>query len=136
MDKIRMQSNARGADLKMSDRPGVPMERAEHRPLTPATHWREPERMRNDPSVTRRMELKQMTPMFSTAYPPKGISGMIRRRAYRVPETHARHWMSLLLADRVELWEHRIARLVKLVAVVPMGIAGVLLAARMIRAHR
>jgi hypothetical protein len=136
MDKNRMQSNVRGADLKMSDRPGVPMERADHGPLTPATHWREPERMRNDPSVTRRMELKQMTPMFSTAYPPKGISGMIRRRAYRVPETHARHWMSLLLADRVELWEHRIARLVKLVAVVPMGIAGVLLAARVIRAHR
>ena len=136
MDRTRQHTNARGADIKMSDRPGVPMERASHDPLTPATHWREPERMRNDPLVTRRMELKQMTPMFSTAYRPKGISGMIRRGAYRLPETHARHWMSLLLADRVELWEHRIARAVKLVAVVPMGIAGVLIAARMIRAHR
>lgn len=140
MDKNRQRLDhnrpAHGADLAMSDRPGVPMEKATHEPLTPTTHWKEPERMRPVPGVTRRMEIDRLTPVFSTAYPPKGISGLIRRAAYRVPETHARHWMTLLMADRVELWEHRIARLVKLVAVVPMGIAGVVLAARMVRASR
>ncbi len=141
MDKTRQQADhkdrpARGADLKMSDRPGVPMERTTNDPLTPATHWREPERMRNVPGVTRRMELRQMTPVFSTAYPPKGISGMIRRRAYNLPETYARHWATLLLADRVELWEHRLTRLLKLLAVVPMGVAGAFFAARLLRARR
>ena len=124
-----------GADAALSERPGVPMERVPPEPLTPATHWREPERMRNDPRVTRRMELKQMTPVFSTALPPKGLSGMVRRAAYRLPETHARHWATLLFADRVERWEHRTARIAKLIALVPMGIAGVVLAARMMRAR-
>lgn len=141
MDKNRQRMDhkdrsAHGADASMSDRPGVPMERPSRDPLTPATHWHEPERMRNVPGVTRRVELKQMTPMFSTAFPPKGLSGMIRRKAYSLPETHARHWMTLLFADRVELWEHRVARLVKIVAVVPVGIAGVLLATRLLRSRR
>lgn len=138
-NRQRMEHHDRpvkGADAAMSERPGVPMEKPSHEPLTPATRWREPERMRNVPAVTRRMELKQMTPVFSTAYPPKGLSGAIRRKAYRLPETHARHWMTLLLADRVELWEHRIARAVKLIAVIPMGVAGVVLAMRMVRAGR
>ena len=60
MDKTRQQAEhedlpARGAAVKMSDRPGVPMKRTPHDPLTPATHWREPERMRNVPVVPDRM---------------------------------------------------------------------------------
>lgn len=125
-------SQGAGADADPRDRPGVPMERTSREPLAA---WREPERMRDVPGVTRRAELQQMTPVFSTALPPKGISGALRRRAYRVPETDARHWMALLLADRVELWEHRAARLVKLLAVVPMGVAGVVFALRMARSR-
>ncbi len=85
--------------------------------------------------VEYRLEFARRWAGVETVFPPKGLSGVIRRTAYRLPETHARHWMTLLLADRVELWEHRIARLVKLVAVVPMGIADVLLAARVIRSR-
>lgn len=135
MDKNRQRIDhqdprVQGADAAMADRPGVPMEKDPRESIL-----REPERMRDVPRVTRRMELRQMTPVFSTAFPPRGLSGALRRKAYRLPETHARHWMTLLFADRVELWEHRVARLVKLVAVVPMGVAGVLLAVRAIRAR-
>jgi hypothetical protein len=140
MDKNRQRLDhkdrpVQGANGAMNEPPGVPLERPSRDPLTPATHWREPERMRDVAGVTRRMELKQMTPVFSTALPPRGLSGLIRRKAYSLPETHARHWMTLLFADRVELWEHRVARLVKVVAMVPVGIAGVLLVARMLRSR-
>jgi MYXO-CTERM domain-containing protein len=46
--------------------------------------------------------------VFGTAQPPYGLSGALRRGAYAIPEHRARHWMLLMLADRVELVEHRL----------------------------
>jgi hypothetical protein len=37
-----------------------------------------------------------------------GFSGALRRIAYRIPEHRARHWLLLLLADRVNLVEERL----------------------------
>lgn len=72
------------------------------------------------------------TPVFGTAQPPRGVSGALRRRAYALPEHHVSHWLWLLLADRIDLLEHRIAgagrRQVLTVAGVALGLA--LLAAR------
>jgi hypothetical protein len=48
------------------------------------------------------------TPVFGTAQPPQGISGLVRRRAYAIPEHRVRHWMLLLLADRLDLLEYRL----------------------------
>jgi hypothetical protein len=48
------------------------------------------------------------TPVFGTAQPPRGLSGALRRRAYALPEHHTRHWLWLLLADRIDLAEHRL----------------------------
>jgi hypothetical protein len=120
-----------GADVSMRDRPGVPMEQ----PLQTGAHWQTPERQRPVPWVTKRAELKQLTPVFSTAYPPRGVSGVLRRAAYSLPETHARHYMMLLLADRVDLMEHRIAKLVKVMAFVPVGVAALVLGAKLLKAR-
>ena len=111
-----------GSDLPGSERPGVPME-TESRPLTPTVHWREPERQPPNRRVTKRRELAQLTPVFSSALPPRGISGMLRRAAYGIPETHAQHFLTLMLADRVDVLEHRLARLVKVVTLLPLGTA-------------
>jgi len=81
-----------GRDVSTSERPGVPMEYEPPHPLTPAVRWSEPEPMRPVPGVTKRMELRRMTPMFSTALRPSGLSGVIRRIAYDIPESDARHW--------------------------------------------
>jgi hypothetical protein len=115
-----------GRDLPGPERPGVPMEH-EPRPLTPTVHWSEPERMEPVPGVTKRMELKRMTPVFSTALRPSGLSGVLRRRAYQIPESHARHWATLILADRVDVLEHRLGKLLKLVVLVPAGTAAAVL---------
>ena len=46
-----------------------------------------------------------VTPVFGTSVPPSGLSGMLRRRAFRRSENDVRHWMMLLLADRVNVVE-------------------------------
>ena len=111
-----------GRDLAPYERPGVPMEH-EPRPLTAGVRWNEPERMSPVPWVTKRMEIDRLTPVYSTALPPRGLSGVLRRLAYTIPESHARHWATLLLADRVDVLEHRVAKLVKMMVLVPAGTA-------------
>jgi hypothetical protein len=46
----------------------------------------------------------------SSAVPPRGLSGFIRRVAYRVPDHKPRHWLYLMLADRIDAVEHGFAR--------------------------
>jgi len=120
-----------GADLPPHERPGVPMEH-ETRPLTP-TAPEHVERMRPRWGLTHRKEIRSMTPVFGTGQPLHGISGLLRRAAYATYETRARHWMMLLMADRVNVLEHRIARLVKVLALVPAGVAAVVLAAKFLK---
>lgn len=119
-----------GADVSAHERPGVPMEHAPQA-LTP-TAPQQIERQRARRGVIH-AKGRPMTPVFGTAQPLSGLSGVVRRMAYDIRETQARHWMMLLLADRIDVMEHRIARLVKYAAVIPAGIAGVLLAVRYVR---
>jgi hypothetical protein len=112
-----------GHDLSRSERPGVPMETEPPRPLTPTAHWTEPVRMKPQRGVTKRVELRSLTPVYSTALKLHGMSGLVRRMAYRIPETEARHWMTLLLADRVDVLEHRVGKLVKALVIVPAATA-------------
>ncbi|HET7785425.1 MAG TPA: hypothetical protein VFL36_05605 [Myxococcales bacterium] len=120
-----------GADLSFGERPGVPMERSPQQPLTPTApgHF---ERMRPRRGLTHRSEIRQMTPVFGTAQPLHGISGLVRRIAYSFHETRTRHWMLLLMADRVDRLEHRIAGLVKLAAIVPAAAATLIVAAKLL----
>jgi ParB-like chromosome segregation protein Spo0J len=89
------------------------------------------------PGVTKRMELDRLTPVFSTALRPTGLSGFIRRIAYDIPESHARHWATLMLADRVDVMEHRLKKVLKAMVLVPAGTAvAVLLVAKVARQFR
>ena len=56
----------------------------------------------------RREALDEPTPVVGTAQPPRGLSGALRDRAYGIPEHNARHWLLLLLADRVDVLEDRV----------------------------
>lgn len=125
-----LERPAAGADLGREERPGVPMEH-EPRPLT-ATAPDHFEHMRPRRGLTHRAG-QSMTPVFGTVQPLHGLSGLLRRMAYSTRETRARHWMMLLLADRVDVMEHRVARLVKLLALVPAGAAAVVLAVKFLK---
>ena len=44
-----------------------------------------------------------MPPLFGTPQPPSGVSGMLRRAAFKYSESDLRHWMILLFADWVNM---------------------------------
>jgi hypothetical protein len=46
-----------------------------------------------------------MTAVFGTTLPPSGLSGSLRRFAFRYSESNWMHWLSLLIADRVNVAE-------------------------------
>ena len=96
-------------DASQTQRPGVPMERRPAPAGQPS--WSEPERQPHRPGLTRRVELDRMTPVFGTAQPPRGLAGALRRIAYQIPEHKARHWMTLLMADRVDAYGYRLKKL-------------------------
>ncbi|TSD62913.1 hypothetical protein FFF34_018340 [Inquilinus sp. KBS0705] len=50
-------------------------------------------------------ERPQITRVFGTSVPPSGISGMIRRYAFKHSEDRYRHWIPLILADRINVFE-------------------------------
>lgn len=100
------QPSAIGIDQEYERRPGVPME-AEPR-IDSGAHWRTPERQRERRLHLRRKGLRRLTPVYGTAQPPRGVSGIMRRIAYRIPDHMAQHWMMLLAADRVDVMEGRL----------------------------
>ena len=50
-------------------------------------------------------ERPAMTTVFGTSAPPSGLSGVIRRWAFTHSEDRYRHWIPLILADRVNVVE-------------------------------
>src|SRR5690606_41807212 len=92
---------AYGVDRALEDRPGVPME-AEPEPAE-GVHWEEIPRQPVRQTVLKRRGLTRLTPVFGTSVPPRGIIGLRRRVAYRIPEHLAPHWLHLKAAAPVDL---------------------------------
>src|SRR3954463_15597069 len=89
-----------GADLDPADRPSVPRERFD---LQFDGDGRElPERQPEKWPRERSVEHRFLTPVFGTAQPLHGVSGKIRRFAYRYSEGRAAHWLILMAGDRVD----------------------------------
>ena len=66
-------------------------------------HWSFPDRQPDDSDRERSIEHKMLTPVYGTAQPLHGLSGVIRRFAYRnFSETRNTRWLILLLGDRVD----------------------------------
>jgi hypothetical protein len=68
-----------------------------------------------------------LTPVFGTSCPPKGLSGVMRKVAYkRYSEAKAAHWLLLLAADRVDALESALASFATLRPDNPVTESGVL----------
>ncbi len=94
-------------DASPEVRPGVPRI---GRPVPdPGAHWARPAQQRGT-SLLARSGLRGATPVFGTGQPAHGLSGLVRRAAYRVPEHRAGRWILLLVGDRLDVLEHRLAR--------------------------
>jgi hypothetical protein len=99
--KTPRHAEARGTDLAPENRPGVPQEKPP-RPLEGAPT--ELARQLGRPQH-KRADLAAPTPVFGTAQPLHGLSGVLRRSAYAIPDNRPSHWMLLMGADRVDVVE-------------------------------
>lgn len=121
---------ARTGDTAPAVRPGVPRLRREV--PEPGAYWARPAQQRGT-QLLARSGVREATPVFGTAQPARGLSGLIRRAAYRIPEHRTAHWALLLAGDRVDVLEHRLARGWFLLPAAAALVLGYTLAARSVR---
>jgi hypothetical protein len=104
IDELRARIPGWGVDLDPTDRPAVP--KMTYAPESTGAHWEFPDRQPETWPRERSIEHKFLTPVFGTATPLRGLSGMIRRFSYRkYSEGRAAHWLLLIAADRVDAAE-------------------------------
>ena len=91
-----------GADLDPANRMGIPKER----PSDVQTPYGEPRVGMKPPfRIHQSIEHAKLTPVFGTSCPPKGLSGWLRDFGYQFGEGRLARWMTLILADRVDVVE-------------------------------
>ncbi|MFC4554710.1 hypothetical protein [Georgenia faecalis] len=109
-EQLRARIPGWGADLDPADRPSYPKEQF----LPTGAHWDFPERQVEKWPRERSIEHAFVTPVFGTSTPPKGLSGVIRKYAYRrFSEARAAHWLLLIAADRVDTAESAVTALLR-----------------------
>jgi hypothetical protein len=85
------------------------------RTRTPDDHkgysWERPTQQPITIEVLHSIERPNITAVFGTSVPPNGLSGVIRRFAFKYSESSYLHWLPLLLADRVNVVEGVLADL-------------------------
>ncbi|GAA2725373.1 hypothetical protein [Cellulomonas aerilata] len=124
-EQLRARIPGWGADLDPRDRPSVPRE--VFSPGTTGAHWDLPEQQPELWPRERSIEHSRLTPVFGTAQPPKALSGVLRKYAYRrFSEGRAAHWLILIAADRVDAVESHLASFATLHPDNPITETGVL----------
>jgi hypothetical protein len=103
-EQLRARIPGWGADLDPAGRPAVPKERFDPHPY--GAVWDFPDRQPEEWPRERSIEHEFLTPVFGTSCPPHGVSGVIRKVAYRrYSEGRTAHWLLLIAADRVDSFE-------------------------------
>jgi hypothetical protein len=67
--------------------------------------WERPPQQPINTEILHSIERPNVTSVFGTSTPPSGLSGVIRRIAFRYSESSYGHWLPLMLADRVSVVE-------------------------------
>jgi len=67
--------------------------------------WERPSQQPESVEILHSNERPHVTAAFGTSTPPAGLSGMIRRYAFKYSESSYGHWLPLMLADRVGVVE-------------------------------
>lgn len=93
-----------GVDADRGNDPTYPMKNrndGEHEGYS----WERPPQQPLDVEVLHSNERPNVTATFGTSTPPAGLSGIIRRFAFKYSESSYGHWLPLMLADRVGVVE-------------------------------
>lgn len=92
--------NGWGIDIDPKNDPTYPIKKrtdAEQKGYT----WPRPPQQPIDIEVLSSIERPNITAVFGTAAPPEGLSGQLRRFAFKYGEGSYAHWFPLIVADRV-----------------------------------
>lgn len=109
-EELRTAIPGWGVDLDPKDRPAYPKEVFNR---NTGAHWTYPEEQPELWPREKSPEHAQLTPVFGTTQPLKGLSGAIRKAAYNLSEGRASHWLLLIFADRVDVMESRFTAIAK-----------------------
>jgi hypothetical protein len=96
--------NGWGIDANPENNPTYPMKNytgADHERLNYERAPQQPETV----EILHSNERPVITRVFGTSTPPQGLSGSLRRYAFKFSEGSSAHWLTLLLADRVNVVE-------------------------------
>jgi hypothetical protein len=110
MDSRVMDIPGWGMDADPENDPTYPMKRyngADHDRL----NYVKAPQQRQYIEVFHSIERPNITRVFGTSTPPAGLSGAVRRYAYKFSEATATHWMTLILADRINVIEGKLSDL-------------------------
>jgi hypothetical protein len=93
-----------GEDVDPKNDPTYPMKNrndGEHAGYS----WERPPQQPITVEVLHSNERSDLTSVFGTSAPPSGLSGVLRRIAFKYSESSYGHWLPLMLADRVSVME-------------------------------
>lgn len=93
-----------GVDADPADLPAYPMK---HRTDDDnrGMNWERPPLQKQTVEILKSNERPSRSAVFGTPVPPSGLSGIIRRFAFKFSESSYFHWMPLLFADRINVFE-------------------------------
>jgi hypothetical protein len=93
-----------GIDANPDNNPTYPMKNrngADHQRLNYERPPQQPETV----EILQSIERPTITRVFGATTPPSGLSGMIRRFAFKYSESTYAHWVPLVMADRIGVVE-------------------------------
>jgi hypothetical protein len=93
-----------GVDADPKNEPTYPMKKYtgdDHQRL----NWERPTLQPVNMEILHSNERPSVSAVFGTSVPPAGLSGDLRRHAFKYSESSYGHWLPLLLADRINVVE-------------------------------
>ena len=68
-------------------------------------NWPRPRQQKETVEILQSIERNNRPAVFGTSTPPNGLSGVMRRVAFRYSESDWIHWLMLMAADRINVVE-------------------------------
>lgn len=93
-----------GIDADPKNDPTYPMKKRTDVEIRGYT-WERPAQQAQEVEILKSIERPNLTAVFGTSVPPSGLSGMIRRAAFKKSESSYGRWVPLILADRIQVFE-------------------------------
>lgn len=93
-----------GIDANIKNDPTYPIKKrnnAEHEGYS----WERPAQQDETVEILKSVERPNLSAVYGTSKPPSGLSGIIRRMAYKFSESSYGRWIPLILADRIDMME-------------------------------